>query len=249
LDSLPNLQFSIDYFELKVEDTIGDLVADVACFDPLNTAGEFCTQISRHPVTYDIIEIFEPQINRGLLETSGIDTQINWSTELPSALAIGDNSADLVVDLIWTHMLTNSFQETSYGTVFDCAGYFGWPCNENRTYPSNRVSTNFNYMSGNFNVFLNWRWIEGTDNAAPFGSGFFGFPDPDLAVPTVSTRNYFDLGFGYRFSENIVARLAIANLTETSPAFMADAGSGPNTDSGMYDLFGRSYTLSFSLQY
>jgi len=244
LDAMPNLQFSIDYFELKVEDTIGDLVADVACFDPLNTTGEFCTQISRDPVTYDIVEIYEPKINRGLLETSGIDTQINWATDILSG--------DLVVDLVWTHMLKNSFQETSFGTVFDCAGRFGWPCNAGKsgtTYPSDRVTTNFNYTYGDLNVFLNWRWIGGTDNAAPLGSAFFGVPDPDLAVPTVSTKNYFDLGLGYRFSENIIARLAIANLTETSPAFMADAGNGTNTDSGMYDLFGRSYTLSFSLQY
>jgi len=46
----------------------------------------------------------------------------------------------------------------------------------------------------------------------------------------------------------IIGRLSIANLTETSPAFMADAAA-VNTDPGMYDLFGRSYTLSFSLQY
>ena len=69
-------------------------------------------------------------------------------------------------------------------------------------------------------------------------------------MPTVSEKNYFDLGFGYRFSDNIVGRLSIANLTATKPAFMADTGPAVgNTDPGMYDLFGRSYTLSFSLQY
>jgi outer membrane receptor protein involved in Fe transport len=244
LDALPNLQFSIDYFELNVEDTIGGLVADVVCFDPLNTAGLFCDSIRRDPVTFDIVEFFEPQVNKGILETSGIDTQINWATDILSG--------DLVVDVVWTHMLKNSFQETSFGTVFDCAGRFGWPCNAGKsgtTYPSDRVTTNFNYNYGDLNVFLNWLWIGGTDNAAPLGSGFFGVPDPDLVVPTVSTKNYFGLGFGYRINDNIIARLAIANLTETSPAFMADAGAGGNTDPGMYDLFGRSYTLSFSLQY
>jgi outer membrane receptor protein involved in Fe transport len=244
LDALPNLQLSIDYFDLSVEDTIGDLNADVACFDPLNTAGEFCTQISRDPITYDIVEVYEPKINRGLLETSGIDTQVNWST--------GMLSGDLVVDLVWTHMLENSFQETSYGTIFDCAGMFGRPCRSGSatTFPSDRIYANFNYASGNYTVFLNWRWISGTDNAAPFASGFLGFPDPDLAVPTVSAKNYLDLGFGYRFSDNIVARLSIANLTATSPAFMANASaSAGNTDLSMYDLFGRSYTLSFSLEF
>jgi iron complex outermembrane receptor protein len=252
LESLPNLQVSVDYFDLKVEDTIGDLTADVACFDSMNTSGLFCNAISRNPTTFDIVEIFEPKINRGLLSTKGIDTQINWSTDLPGALAIGNNSADLVVDLVWTHMTENSFQETSFGTTFDCAKHFGWPCNDSKsgnTFPGDRVTANFNYTSGNFNTFLNWRWISSANNAAPYGSGFFGFPDPDLAVPTIPSKSFFDLGFGYRFGDNIIGRLSIANLTETSPAFMADAGKSANTDTSMYDIFGRSYTLSFSLQY
>lgn len=251
-ESLPSLQVSVDYFDLEVEDTIGDLVADVACFDSANTTGEFCNAFERDPVTYDVIQLTETKINRGIQSTRGIDTQINWSTELPGALAFGDNSADLVVDLIWTHMLENKSQETSFGTVFDCAGKFGWPCIETRggtTFASDRVTTNLNYSSGNFNAFLNWRWISGSDNAAILGSAFRGVPDPDFAIPTIPSKSYFDLGLGYRFTESIVGRLSIANLSDTSPPLMADAANGPNTDAGMYDVFGRSYTLSISLQY
>ena len=252
-DALPNLQISIDYFDLTVEDTIGSLTADVACFDSLNTTGEFCDAMVRDPVTYDLIEFNEHKINRGVLKTSGIDTQINWSTDLPSALAIGNNGADLKVDVIYTYMLENASQETSFGTVQDCAGRFGWPCNTGftsaSTFPTNRVTTNLNYTTGNFNTFINWRWIEGTVNAANLGSAFFGVPDPDLVIETIKTKSYVDMGFGYRFSDNIVGRLIVANLGKTGPAFMADAGDQANTDGGMYDQFGRSYTLSFSLQY
>jgi len=41
----------------------------------------------------------------------------------------------------------------------------------------------------------------------------------------------------------------VSTLTATGPAFMADAASAGNTDPGMYDLFGRAYTLSISLVY
>ncbi len=252
-DALPNLQISIDYFDLTVEDTIGDLFADIACFDPLNTTGEFCDAMVRDPATYDLIEFHEHKINRGVLSTNGIDTQINWSTDLPSALSIGNNVADLTVDLVWTHMLENLSQETSFGTVQDCAGRFGWPCNNGfttaGTFPTNRIMTNLNYTTGNFNTFINWRWIEGTRNAADLGSAFFGVPEPDLVLETVKSKNYIDLGFGYRFTDNIIGRLIVANLGKTGAAFMGTDGGEGNTDSGMYDQFGRSYTLSFSLEY
>jgi len=204
-------------------------------------------------VTFDLVEFHETKINRGVLSTNGIDTQINWSTDLPSALSIGNNAADLTVDLVWTHMLENLSQETSFGTVQDCAGKFGWPCllpsAAGSTFPADRITTNLNYTTGNFNMFINWRWIEGTENAAPLGSAFFGVPDPDLIIETIKSKNYVDLGFGYRFTDSIVGRLAIANLGKTGPAFMADASFQANTDPGLYDLFGRSYTLSLSLQY
>lgn len=251
-ESIPDLQISVDYFDLEVSDTIGDLAAAVACFDAANTSGEFCNAFERDPVTYDVVQVVETKINRGVQSTRGVDTQINWSTDLPGALAIGDNSADLVVGLVWTHMLDNKDQATSFGTEFDCVGKFGWPCYISRggtTFADDRVTSNFNYRSGNLNVFLNWRWIGSTDNAAILGSAFFGVPDPDFAIPTVKSKSYFDLGFGYQFTGNIIGRLSIANLADTGAPLMADAARGPNTDAAMYDVFGRSYTLSLSLQY
>ena len=79
---------------------------------------------------------------------------------------------------------------------------------------------------------LTWRWIDGMDNAAPFRSGDFGFPDPNMAVPAIGSKNYFDLGLTYRFSDNIEARLTIANLTDTEAPNLADTVNDQNTDSG-----------------
>ena len=249
--ALENWQISVDYFELEVEDTIGDIDAALICFDPLNTEGLFCSNIERDPLTYDISRVFEPTSNRGKLRTTGFDTQINYETDLPDALAIGDSGADLNVNLIWTHMSTNSIQQSPVATVVDCAGLFGWPCNfdtDTTTFPHDRVTTNANYHAGDLSIHLTWRWIAGTDTANHIGAEIFGIGEIDPGVPTVSQRNYVDLGFGYRFSDNIVARFNVANLLDTNPPMMAD-NADVNTDSGMYDLFGRSYTLSFSLQY
>jgi outer membrane receptor protein involved in Fe transport len=193
------------------------------------------------------------KINRGLLKTTGIDTQLNYSTDLPQWLALGDGAADLTINLVWTHVNENSYQATPFSSIWDCAGRFGWPCLQvdvaGATFPRNRVTTSLSYASGDLTTYLSWRWIAPTDNAAPLNSAAWGYPDPDLAIPSVADRTYMDLGIGYRFSDNIAARLTIANLTGTAAPNMADAVIDKNTDTSMYDIYGRSYTLSFSLNY
>ena len=252
--AMPNWQFSVDYYDLNVEDEIGGANTTLACFDAANVDNLFCDRITRDPTPaggYNVSAVDQRIVNRGVLKTSGIDTQINYSTDLPGILAIGNNSADLLVNTTWTHMLENSTQATTFGTVLDCAGYFGWPCNgpkDGNTWPTDRVTTTFNYASGDWNLHLMWQWIDEVKNSAPLGVDIFGYPEPIMATPTVSQRNYLDLGIGYQFTDNIIGRLSIANITGANPVQMADAADN-NTDTALYDVYGRSYTLSFSLQY
>lgn len=250
-DAWPSWQFAIDYYSLDVEDQIGDINATDACFDVANVDNLFCDRITRDPNNgYNVNQVDERNINRGILATRGIDTQVQWSTDLPDALAIGNNSADLVVNLTWTRMLEQKSQATAFGTIKECVGLFGSPCGTFGvgTFPRDRVTTTFNYASGDWSMNLLWQWISSADNARPLVVDLFGAPEPLLSIPSISSRNYLDLGVGYRLSDNIIARLAIANLTDKIPPLQAGQGN-INTDSAMYDVFGRAYTLSFSLTY
>ena len=251
-EKLANWQISVDYFDLRIEDTIGALVPTVVCFDPLNSANLFCDTFGRDPNTFDVNEMVQAQVNRGGQQTRGFDTLVNYQTDLPAGLAIGGDYATLSVDLIWTHVLENTIQAVAGGTAIDCAGRFGWPCWDaasGQTFPEDRMTAHFNYLSGDFITYLTWRWIAGTENAAEIGAPFAGVTDPMVGVPTIGDKNYVDLGFGYQFSDNVTARLTVANLLNTDPPFMADAVVSNNTDTTMYDIFGRSYSLSMSLRY
>lgn len=248
-DWLQGVQVSLDYFDLKVEDTIGDLQASLACYDVANTGNAFCENITRDPVTYDVIRVYEPVINRGLLEVEGVDTQINLESDLPAGMAIFDGSAGLSVDIVWTHMLKNAYQETSFGSVIDCAGTFAWPCQENRdtmTYPTDRVMLGATYYSGDLDIRVSARWIDEVENGLTRNGWVYGLNDLNLGNPIGKAKTYVDLGVGYRFNDTISGRLTIANLTETSPALITEASSG-NTDPTLYDVFGRSYSLSLSM--
>ena len=254
IDWLQGVQVSIDYFDLEVTDTIGVLDATIACFDVANTDNLFCGNIERDPVSNNVNRVYEPAVNRGKLHTEGIDTMISVAAELPGALALFDGQADLAVDIAWTHVLENSEQETSFGTEFDCAGLFGYPCSwvlsrGTDTYPEDRVTTNLRYYSGNFSANLSWRWISGTDNGViPYGEVTgVGWADP--AIRSIGSESYTDLGLAYGFSDNVEARFTVANLTDQDPPLTADNGGANNTDTTLYDIFGRSYTLALSLQF
>jgi len=80
-------------------------------------------------------------------------------------------------------------------------------------------------------------------------SGFFGFPDPLLAIPSIGSKHYVDLGFGFAFNDNITARFGINNVGDINAPNMADAAFANNTDSFLYDVFGRSYYVNLSARF
>jgi iron complex outermembrane receptor protein len=245
--SVPSLTIAVDYYDLEVTDTIGDVDVPLVCFDSKNSSGVFCDDVQRD-ASGNIAEIAELFQNRGLLATDGIDFQAQYLIELPDSLSLFDESAQLSISTIWTHVFSTKDQENVVTTVLECSGFFGWPCQGNdKVNPENRINTNFNYSAGPFTARLTWRWIDGMVNAAPKRSAVFGFPDPDLAIPDVDSWSYFDLGFSYQFGKSTTLRFVINNITDKKPAFMGSDFSN-NTSASIYDVFGRSYQLSVSYQ-
>ena len=245
-------QLSVDYFDLEMEDSIADLEATVACFDPANTANLFCDSFTRDPISFNVIELVETKFNRGTQHTTGYDTQLAFKSELPDAVAIAGNSASFSANFAWTHSFRNNIQALAFGTSLRCAGQFGFPCTaatDGFTYPKDRISANFSYLSGNLGVYLKWRGISGTDNARLLLPEFLGTPVQEFVIDDIGTVNYFDLGVGYTFSDHVYARLNVSNLLDKDAPLMADAARANNTDTRLFDVFGRSYTLSLSLRY
>ncbi len=245
-DKMPNWTFTVDYYALEVADTIGDIDPSAICFDPINTGHVFCENLVRDD-TGNVAFVTELISNRGLLETTGIDTQIQYRADLPAFLSFRDHIANISMSVYWTHVLTDKEQENPVTEILECAGYWGWPCDSRAdTHPENRVTSNIHYASGPLGLHLNWRWIDATDNAAPMLSYIYGYPDPDLAIPVVDDEHYLDLGISYELNDHLSSRFGVNNLLDNSPPQM---DSGANTDTGMYDIFGRSYYLTLSMQF
>jgi outer membrane receptor protein involved in Fe transport len=251
---LDNWTFSLDLFDLEVDNTISDAFPDAVCWNQQNIGNALCDRFIRDAnAGYNVVSQDLTKLNAGVMSTSGVDTQVSYATDLPQWMTIFDY-ADLSINLIWTHMESNDVQLHESLDSSECAGFFGFPCSSTlnfavNTFPENRVTTNIAYTSGNLDLHLTWRWIEGTDNAYPIFIEATGQPETIEAIPTIGSKGYVDLGAGYVFNDNVSVRLNVSNLFDTDPAFMADQGNQNNTDGGMYDLFGRSYQLSFSMRY
>ncbi|MDJ0941750.1 MAG: TonB-dependent receptor [Woeseiaceae bacterium] len=245
---------AVDYFEIDVEDTIGDSDPMLVCWDPANTDRVTCDSIDRNPLTFDINAVDERNANLGKLRTKGVDTQLNFGTELTGWAALGTGSADLDVSVIWTHVLENSIQADPATTAFECVGKFGFTCDffgNDSVFPENRVTTNIAWNAVDWQAILAWRWIEGTDNSARDAAPAFAIPVEFInpAIESIGSRSYLDLSISHNLTENVTVGLTVANLLDESPAFMADNGQQANTDTEMYDVFGRAYTLRLALRY
>ncbi|MDX1461403.1 MAG: TonB-dependent receptor, partial [Xanthomonadales bacterium] len=250
--NIPELTIAVDYWDIEITDTIGSISPRVLCFDPLNTQGLFCDNIRRDE-TGNVAEVSSTLQNRGILATDGIDVQLQYGRDLPTWMAAFDDWAELSVNATLTHIMSLRTQENPISQVFECEGTFGFPCGGGgnlfgaETIPENRMTANINYASGPFTAHLTWRWIDGTDNAAPIGLPLFGITEFTLAIPDIPAWNYFDLGLGYEWNDRLTMRFGVNNLFDKESPFMAD-WTWVNTDSQMYDVFGRTYYLNFRYQ-
>ena len=246
------LQLSVDYFNLDVSDTIGPLNSASVCFDAANNDNFACANLRRDPTTFNVAEVFGPTSNRGESRVAGVDTHLNYQTELPGRWPFGLHDAQLELNVYWTRLLRKTVQENPVSRVLNCQGKFGFPCSEDasgETFPENRVATSLRFNHGALIANLRWQWIGGTDNSLPAFLEQVGRSDSALQIPRIGSRSYLDLGLGYLFIERLRITLNVANLLNERAPFVADASFANNTDTTLFDVFGRSYRLGFSLRF
>ena len=246
--SLPGWEFAVDYFDLEMTDEIGEIDPFDICFDVNNTSDIFCDKIQRGP-TGDFASSEEIVQNRGLFRTSGVDTQARFAGDMPSWLG-GDRGLQLDFSLIWTHVLELDSQENPVSSVLDCRGFFGTPCRfPFGIVPKDRVTAGFGVSADRLRVAINTQWVSGTKSWGQVDHLYFGGDPALLAIPSIGSRFYTDLNISYEFGGGVSAALGVINLLDTTPPQMAQGGTSNNTEPGMYDLFGRSYRLSFAMRF
>jgi outer membrane receptor protein involved in Fe transport len=243
----PNLQVSIDYFNIKIDGLISTIGGDVIMNDCIVSVGnpaqsaQFCPLIHRDsqsslwltPAGY----ISNLNVNIGELSTSGVDINGNYRLMLHAA-------GSLSFTLVGTYLKSLQTSPVAGLGSYDCAGYYGatcalaprWRSVFNTTWSTPWRGLDFN---------LRWRYIGPTDSDQTSASPFLsGTPWPPLAhIPAYS---YFDLAGTISLNSNLQLRLGINNLADKAPPLAVGydcvGGAGfcsGNTFPGVYDAAGR----------
>ncbi|HZF25230.1 MAG TPA: TonB-dependent receptor [Steroidobacteraceae bacterium] len=237
------LSWSVDYFDIKVDDLIGSVGADVILGNCLNGDQAFCSQVHRAPgsgtlwlTTGGFID--DPIINTGSLQVKGIDTEINY------ALDMGGNAGRLSFQLIGTYNDEYKVQPLTGSAKYDCAGLFGLKCGT--PIPEWRSKLRATWASPwNLDVSLSWRYVDGVSLDAYDSDPQLNDPNQQIPIDQkIGSQSYFDLAASYTFAGSITARIGINNITDEDPPLVGQSSCpsvfcNGNTFPQVYDTLGR----------
>jgi outer membrane receptor protein involved in Fe transport len=245
---IPNLSFSLDYFDIKIKDVIGPVGGDVIlnnCLNGINTA-TFCPLV--HRGTAGSLWLFtngfvtDTNQNQGELATEGIDIKASYRVSLPGA-------GSLLFGFEGTDLMNLKTTPVAGGGNYDCKGLFGSTCGAGD--PSWRHVMNATWSTpwDGFDLTLRWRYI-GSDTSEQLSSNPFlnssNFYTPLTKIPAY---NYLDLTGAFDIYKNLRMQIGINNLFDKDPPLVVDgdcstgspagANCNGNTFPGLYDSMGR----------
>ena len=232
------LTFTLDFFDINVEQGIGTIPPSTALDKCLETGvSTFCNLINRHPV------------NGSLWITGGyISAQVtNLSEETVRGIDIifdyQFNTRFGPMDLqgVSTYLQKAELIELPGEPALDCAGKWGLSCGKN---PQPNFSGNYKLsMSPLYDarVSLGLRYLGGTDDLGGNNIDFDAETYWDLTVEwdAAGTSNYIFTG-------------GISNLLDKDPQVSSDAGTAPgngNTFPAFFDALGRYVFINVGVDF
>jgi iron complex outermembrane recepter protein len=246
----PGLSVALDYYDIKVEDAIGQVGADFALGQCLDTGDPtFCSLIKRSPTGSlwlgDTGFVIDPFVNTGSQQVKGIDLDTNYRFNLPGDLGrVG-------LSFIGTYLNENVFEPFSGLGTYDCAGLYGATCLQPS--PEWRHKARATWTSPlNFDVTVTWRYIQSVDldstSSNPLLSGAVIASDAKLGA-----RNYIDLSGSYSI-QKLTLRLGINNLFDKDPPVFGGSSAtsvltSGNTFPQVYDTLGRYVFLGLTADF
>jgi len=244
---LPGANLTVDWFDIKVEDYIANVGANViinTCVLQNNAAA--CALVHRDAIgslrsTGGFVT--DTEVNQGALHTSGVDVNAGYHTGLDTfGLAnMGSVSANFVgtwLDKLETTVINGQ-------APIDCAGLYGSTCTtlggSNNPNPKWRHklrltwNTPFEYgWFGGLGLSAQWRYFASVDVDGTSSQPALATPNVAPTDRKLGSRSYLDLLATFKVKDNYSFRVGVNNVLDQDPPL---AGSGGTTNPATGALF------------
>ena len=237
--ALSNLSFSVDYFNIEIEDVIGTIGAAAQLQGCYNANGQnptydvnngYCQLFQRDPLTGNAVGARELNQNLATLKTSGVDAQADWRADMVDMGMPDWGSLNLNVVIGWLENWER--QDAAGGPFINRTGtidsVFG------NTFPEWKLLTSLGWRNDNFSAGLRWRRI--------------GEMTQYSTTNELGAIDYIDLNGSWSINDNVTLRLGVNNLADQQPRTYAP-GVQANTDPSTYDVLGRRYYVGLTAKF
>lgn len=242
-EALRRMSLSIDYYNIQITNTIGQITGQNILNKCYNTDGSnptydpnnlFCQLITRSTTTGQITNLYQPYLNLGGYKTDGVDAALDWNLPL-SSVGMGDKAGALSfnVNVSWLHSfriqaLPAAAWQEYLGSISGGDTYARW-----------KWSGQVAYEVGAVQVGARWRRMS-------------SFRDSSLVTNAASTvaapgaMQYVDLFARIRSKSGYEFRMGVTNVANVQPPQVgATAGF---TNQALYDVIGRAYYAAVKLR-
>jgi iron complex outermembrane receptor protein len=253
-----DLSIAVDWFDIKVEDTISSTVggnADTFITNCINGFTEFCDLVHRDEfgslwLSATNAYIVDTSLNLGTLRTRGVDLQASYTLNFAEH-RLGFN-------LVGTKLIEYSNAPLPGFPNYDCTGYYGGTCGIPAPEWRHSFRANWRTPWNGLDVAATWRFFGKADSERLS-------PNPQLAgdvnangiATGVPAYSYIDLTAAMTFAEKFTVRVGANNLMDKTPPLIPSGGvvdcpSGPcngNTWAQVYDAMGRQVFATVTIDF
>jgi outer membrane receptor protein involved in Fe transport len=267
-DALANASLAIDWYQVKITDAIATVSAQSTydlCFNRDGTSNPtlsiddpngVCRNIIRDERTGAAMQVVSQYENLGIIETSGVDLNLDWRAALAD-LGLQSLPGNLSVNLSYTKLFEYKAQEFRTAPPLENAGTIGTPTRG--TFFDWRSITTLRYSMPSWDVGLNWQHLPSIRSNAYV---------TDHATTTQGAGSYdlFALSGNWNITDVLAISGGIDNLFDKEPPrigagqiqpIAAASGGGQTildgaanvTQAGFYDVLGRRYFVNVKLRF
>jgi iron complex outermembrane receptor protein len=245
------LQFSLDYFKIKMDGTIAPLGGGTSsilnlCYNVIQRADStICRAIQRNPVDGTIVRpyrVIAANQNIGERNVAGYDFALRYARNMDAMGFVPEGL--LSFGLEGTYYTDNDTTPVADlpNQVNKCVGGYGTVCGE--PFPRLRMSTRVTYTTGPVEISVRHRYIGDVtlDTVLlPLRQGVPGPAVTDLASGRIGAQQYFDLSLGYDWKGVASFTAGLTNVFDRNPPVVARTYSEFFTFPSTYDPLGRAF--------